>query len=643
MTIYVVIGLFILISSILLVSYRSGFLQSAWDKEHAKSLLIPEQAKKVQDFVTGCIQKTAEDGLMVLGSQGGYLAIPNDEFPASPANPFSNRLEVIDGLSTAYWVYQKPNTVERVQIPTLGEMENDLAIYMSEHLRECVQGFSDLPEYEIEENEVVAKAEILDEKVQFIVTYPLKIEEEDFSYGLTAFYVSVPVSLGRLYRLGKEIVESAQKESFLEEKTLDMLSLYEEIPFASTEVSCQPKIWKKEDVKEALKDALQANIPAVKIDSTEFNAEHDYFVWDAQASDASDLRASVIYLPSWPLKLLVEPSDEEILVSEPILPNNREELAFVSGLFCLQDYKFVYDIAYPVVFVLSDNIGYSLQFAYQVVIDNNQPRKNALALEDDFGANEKICDNLGKEIMVNVLSDEGGQLVSADGKVSVVCASTECPVGTSKNGKFIGRAPQCVNGKLVARKDGYHEGKAIVDTVNGGVMSVVMNKYTELAVDVQFLRDGFLQTPDASAEYFVIFSEQDKGYSVVVNKDVSSIKLIPGSYDIKGYVLLHSDVGFTIEGKSIEKCVDVPRSDVLGFLGVKEEKCVNADVPSTEITDVVAGGMEIGWNVASEDLADASELKIILPIYKIPSTFEEMSDIFGEIQTSVNAVNPELT
>ncbi len=643
MAIYVVIGVFILASSLILISYRSGLFASAWERERAKSLLIPEQAKQVQNFVLGCLERVGREGLDLLGSQGGYISLPDDGIPASPVNPFSNRLNAIGDLETAYWVYVKPNGVESKQVPTEQGMEEELEGYVEGHLRDCTGGFEDLPGFEIGESDITADVDILDETVLFSVIYPLEITSEDFSSVLSKFYTSVDVELGRLHKLGMQITNDALRSYFLEEKTMDFLSLYEEIPFAATEIECKPRFWRKGDVVDALQEALQANIPAIKLGGTDFALEHEYFLWDASFNDASGLRASLLYLPSWPMKMDVEPSDGDLLIAEPILPSSREGLAFVSGLLCLQDYKFVYDLQYPVLFVLSDASGYSLQFAYLVVVDNNQPRENKLGAEGFQEGDERICRNLGGNYLVNVLSDEFGSLGSLDAELSFRCVSTECDLGKSSGGKFIGKLPQCVNGVLLARKDGYHEGEALIgSTLEGGVASVVMPKVFEIPVSVQYLDGGFLKGPTEGSEYFVVFSEKEKDYSFVLTSDDTTAKLIPGSYDVTGYVMLHSDVGFTIEGKDVEHCLNVPRSDVLGVLGVSREECVSATVPDTEVTDVLAGGMEVGWNVDSLSLSEANELEVFLPVYGVPSTFEEMSEVYSNIQTSLNAVEPRL-
>lgn len=642
-TIYVVIGVFILFSSVLLLSYRSGLFLSEWDKLKAESLLVPEKAKDVQGFVQGCVERTAREGLDILGAQGGYIALPESELPASIVNPYSNRLDVIGGLQTAYWVYQKPNKVEKRQIPSLDDMQTELSAYVADHLEDCVQDFSAFEGYSFDKSNAVVDTEIQDDKVLFTVTYPLSFSEDGFSYSFNQFYAEADVELERLHKLAQEIVDGAEKTHFLEEKTVDLLSLYEDVPFAATELECKPKIWKKSDVAEKLKGILSSNIAAIKIDGTAFDNRKDYFVWDAEVSDASGLRASLTYLPQWPLQLDAEPSEGDLLVAKPILPNAREELAFASGLFCLLDYKFVYDVQYPVLFVLSDETGYSFQFAYHVVVDNNQPRMNLLASEDVANENQKICGNAGGNYFVNALADEGGSLNPVDAQLFFRCAATECALGDSSDGKFIGKLPQCVNGKLIARKEGYQEGSVLVDSISGGTVSVAMSKIEELPLQVQFLDSGFLKEPFEDADYYLVFSDEEKGYSTVATKDDKTVKLIPGSYNVKGYALLHSDVGFTIEGKSVEQCVNVPRSDVLGYLGVKEQKCVTSTVPDTEITDVVVGGMEVGWNVDSSALASANQLDVVIPVYPVPSTMEGMSDIFGNIQTSLNAVAPRLT
>jgi len=73
----------------------------------------------VSDVVKSCIEKDAENGVFLLGFQGGYIEVPKE----ISINPKRN---VDLGVKIPNW------DSERGEIPTISSMENELNIYISE-------------------------------------------------------------------------------------------------------------------------------------------------------------------------------------------------------------------------------------------------------------------------------------------------------------------------------------------------------------------------------------------------------------------------------------------------------------------------------------------------------------------------------
>ena len=77
-----------------------------------------------------------------------------------------------------------------------------------------------------------------------------------------SFSVSVDSKLGNLYQNALSIYNLERSNAFLENYSVDVLRIY--APVDGVDSSCSPKIWKTPDVVSGLKDALSANIAAIK-------------------------------------------------------------------------------------------------------------------------------------------------------------------------------------------------------------------------------------------------------------------------------------------------------------------------------------------------------------------------------------------
>ena len=105
----------------------------------------------VINYFKDCIADIAFDGIDIMASQGGYLEIPDYNYPIDPALPFSNKLEVFgnSGLEVPYWFYETSNGIQELQIPTVDEMESSLNIYIENNVFECTNNFTLFEEYSV--------------------------------------------------------------------------------------------------------------------------------------------------------------------------------------------------------------------------------------------------------------------------------------------------------------------------------------------------------------------------------------------------------------------------------------------------------------------------------------------------------------
>ena len=242
-TFYVVMGIFVLAMIILIISLRGQIFRSAWDIERANTLQVPEKARAVQAVITSCIGEIADEGVNRLSSQGGYIKIPEERLPQTPANIFSNSLRILpkSDVKVAYWSYISANNVKKDSKPTLESMQLELASYMDNNLARCLNNLTTFGDYQITAGEISTTAEIEDSRVKYTVNYPLHVSFDDFEFNFPVFYYEQNSALGRLYNRALEISKSLEEKSFIEEKVLDAMSVYESIPFSGTDMSCVPK------------------------------------------------------------------------------------------------------------------------------------------------------------------------------------------------------------------------------------------------------------------------------------------------------------------------------------------------------------------------------------------------------------------
>ncbi|MEA3378731.1 MAG: hypothetical protein U9Q69_03755, partial [Nanoarchaeota archaeon] len=479
--------------------------------------------------------------------------------------------------------------------------------------------------------------------------YPIYVQVGQFSFNFPDFYQSINVNLGRFYEKAKEVAEKMDGDYFLEEITLDILSLNENIPYSETESSCVPKFWNVMEIETSLKEDLELNIPHIKIKGTDFSKRNDYFVWDALSGFDKDFHVGMRYSGKWPMELEVFPSDNGILVAEPFNDPKAKELAYVTPFLCLLDYNFIYDIKYPVLIIFSDDDGFVFQFASQVVIDNNQPKENILGTENFESSKPIICENAIKPITVYAL-DAGTYKTVDNVEIKIKCVSTVCQLGKTEyrldgESKLFTKSPACVNGFLIADKKGYHTGKQIVDTTEETQFSVLLDEFRELDYEIKLVeKSGLVRDPTDDENVILILNEDEKEYNVnlLPEYDNYKIKLIPGTYDFQAQVASESDEGFYIESKTIEKCVDAPKQGFWGaFLGFEEEHCYSVEMPSIKLDYAITGGTNFEWAVYSQDLDTFSKIIFYVPVKDPPKTQEDVARIMEEVETGTTVFNPE--
>lgn len=194
-TIFILIGLVILLSAIFLLYLKSN----VGEKERAqidKNIKAPFELQPIKAFVDDCLKEVAENGLILIGKQGGYYNLPK--------NSVKNHL-----FKTAYY-YNKIKLM-----PSLTTIENEISSYINEGLDLCINNFTIFEKlgYDISQKRINAKTTISKEGVFISVNLPLEIKKNEVSQKIENFNLNVPyVHLKTIHNISEEMVNEFMED-----------------------------------------------------------------------------------------------------------------------------------------------------------------------------------------------------------------------------------------------------------------------------------------------------------------------------------------------------------------------------------------------------------------------------------------------
>ena len=545
---------------------------------------VPASLEPVYANFLNCLEGDVLTGVGVLESHGGYITLPEFE-PGSRYMPFSSQLDFL-GNNIPYWYYVSGNNIAREQVPTIGEMEENLGEFIEGQISNC--DFDELYDegFEISFNEANVEANIQNGKIIVDLDMDLSILKNEDSVVVGKHTIEVNSELKELYDAALEVYEYEQENLFLENYAVDNLRTY--APVDGVELSCSPLVWNAEDVFDGLEEAVEANTLSLRTKGGEFSLveeENKYFVVDL------DVGKNVRFVNdrSWSNAFEVSPSDGPVMITNPI--GNQPGLGALG--FCYAPYHFVYDIRYPVlVQVYSDATGEIFQFPLAVVLKGNKPREadsRAIAIGVDV---PELCSNKNTLTQVNVY-DTNLNFVEAD--ISYSCSTTNCEIGKTSNGVLEEGFPQCVNGFVNARAQGYQDTKVSYSVIETGSVDVVMDKLYPTDLDLRL--DGEVYDGEA----IINFLSEDNSKTVVYPSQ-REVDLSEGQYTIR--VSIYKNSSIELEGTTTEQCVEIPKKGIGGLFGLSDKECFEVNIPEQIISSVLVGGGNQDYYMLESDLIE---------------------------------------
>jgi hypothetical protein len=512
--------------------------------------------------------------------------------------PFSSQLDFL-GNPIPYWYYISGNNIEREQIPSKTEMQNQLERFVEERARACLFDNYYSEGYEISMNEPSADVKINSNEVVLNLNMDLSILIGEESSLINEHKVVLNSYLGSLYDSALKVYNEEQEKLFLEEYALDTLRIY--APVDGVDMTCSPKIWNADNIFSELKKAIEANTLALK----NSNNKKDYF--EVEISDipsSQDIR--FLNSPEWPYSFEVLPSDSNVMIANPV--GNQQGLGILG--FCYVPYHFVYNIKYPVLVqvISGDEI---FQFPLGVVIQRNQPRKvaggEAINVED-----VELCKD--KNILTNV-KVYNSDLIPVEAQISYECLGTKCNIGIAKEGSISEEFPQCINGYITARADGYKDAKIIYSSINEGSASIYLTKLYNS--NIQLKIDG--KNYDNEAVIYFISEDYSR---IVLYPEQKSVDLGEGEYEVQVYVYKNSslELGATTQ----KQCIEVPSPSVIGAIGFKDKECFDVEIPSQIISNALSGGGKENYTFSESKLKNANVINIYAESLPSPNSLEQL-------------------
>ncbi|MFH1332618.1 MAG: hypothetical protein ABIH53_00050, partial [archaeon] len=169
-TLFIILGILLVVVIVVATYYKGDVLKEAL-LSTTKVTTFPEDVELLKDEISDCHLMVAQDGLELLGEQGGYIFPPEDSL-------------VTEDRVIAYSYDGK------AQVPSIATMQQELQDYMEIILPLC-------PDYETYEEQFVLETgassstvTVKKDKVTFETTYPISATKGEDIYKISEPYTA---------------------------------------------------------------------------------------------------------------------------------------------------------------------------------------------------------------------------------------------------------------------------------------------------------------------------------------------------------------------------------------------------------------------------------------------------------------------
>src|SRR3989344_3767210 len=627
-TIFIIIGV-LLISAAGFYFYAQTIKNPVEPEVSLVQQQVPVAFDPIKQYTNDCIYSVASNGIRLIGKHGGYASLTNKTLnkasftitqnpTESDAVAFTKNSE----LEIPYWWYLKSsntcngNCQFSTKRPDLRQSDNSiekqLERYVDLELKSCLNNFKSFEEqgYKITETgNLKSDVTIASNDILVSVDYPLMVEKENFKTDINQFFVRIPVNLERLYNFASTLTNFEMKHHYLEKHILNSIVAFSGInkdklpPMSDLQFKFGSSVsWQKTDVKNKLTQLLDSYIPLFQVDGT-LNYERNIFDNELQQrlydstlipvanSSYGDIATYFTYLDFWPIYFNLNCKGEKC---SPSSANSIIPLA----TFGIQNYKFSYDLSYPVLVEFQDPTafngqGYNFEFFLEGNIRNNNYMGGNFSILETASGSERsqLCDIRTSGNVTVTVTDAVTKKPVDDAQIFYTLIDESCFISlTAADGKVIGQFPIGVGGVVNVVKDGYI-GKAIefdanldsASTINVEIQPVLLKKFIVKKKNVAKASTGWVfqdNAIDLNDKESAVLSltrigdETELEFSAAsvfdnTQKESAEIELAPGKYSADITLLANERIVIPArercEGGILgigEKCFIIPKIDL---------------------------------------------------------------------------------
>lgn len=414
-TIFVIIGIvLIIIAGIIFFA-----LKLASDDVEIPAMDVDLEVRPAFELVTTCLEEVSSEAIYKIGSNGGRLDTAGLIY-----SPLSYKSEVVDFVNdkVVYWRHLAPDCegteCEVISRPELCKLSNrecpinsagdnsieeSIATYVENNIKTCINNFEGIEmQYDIEELEEPHVKDIVFANGETIITlrYHLRfhsLSNEDNYKEINEYITRLDADVLGIYNFATELLNLEIETNFLEEQTMNLISIYSGVdsplpPTAEIDFFSFPRApWVRYEVEEAIQYDLLPFMNLYRFINTQnfqpiitnnLLEEYDqyaqglYSTFSTKTSDTIypyEVYTQYAYQP-----IYVKVGDGRGALIKPNQMMDRSDpVVQMIGLF-MTDYRYRYDISYPLVFTIRDpnafnGNGYDFNIAMEVNVRRNQP------------------------------------------------------------------------------------------------------------------------------------------------------------------------------------------------------------------------------------------------------------------------------
>ena len=183
---------FIIFALMIIAIIAGYYLLKSENLNLAGKKKINPEIQPVYDYVDNCLKETGREAIEIIGLAGGYYQLP----------------ELSIDLGIPYYMHEKIDYT-----PSKEKIEEQISFYVNDNLNDCINNFENFPDFLISSDNMKIETGIEDDKVVLDLDYRLSVKKGEESYLIEKFSSEIPVRLGIVYGVAKNIVANEIKDS----------------------------------------------------------------------------------------------------------------------------------------------------------------------------------------------------------------------------------------------------------------------------------------------------------------------------------------------------------------------------------------------------------------------------------------------